>query len=372
MENGTKINFSAVFAKLLQSLNEREQEVLRRRYQLTSDLDDYQTLQEIGNMYKITRERVRQIENEGVRKLKEAARAVAFAQDLQGVVLHLHRFLERHGGLANEEYLMENFILPSHDLEPYHSQAYLFAIDQLVDSVEKVSDSEHFPDFWKLSNFNHGLVEDVFNKVVAELEASKIPFDRETLMQAIKKNVGAEHKEHFGQLISKHTDLNEDAFLNTYVDFSKSIKGNILGEYGMSHWDNILPKRLGDKIYLVLKRTGQPLHFNEIAEQVNGSDFPGKKVCPATIHNELIFNDKFILANRGYYALKEWNLIGGTVGDLIARVLRDAGKPMTLKEICAKVLELRPVNQTTIYLTLLNNKRGLFNRVDKGVFGLNQ
>ena len=366
-----KIKFNEIFAKLLATLNEREREVLRRRYQLTSDMADYETLQEIGNMYKITRERVRQIENEGVRKLQEAAAAAEFANDLRVVEESLHRFLERHGGMSVESHLMEKFVLPNHELEPYHSQSYLFVIDQLLNSVEKVSESDHFTPFWKLTHFKHDLVEDVFNKVSAELIAKKIPFSREALLAAIKNNIGAEHKEHLGQFLAKHADLNEDSLIDTYLNFSKSIKGNLLGEYGLSHWNNIVPTKLGDKIYLILKKSGGPLHFSEIAEQVNGADFTGKKVCPATIHNELIFNDKFILASRGYYALKEWGLVGGTITDLIVRTLRESGRPMTVKEIYDKISEIRPVNQTTIYLTLLNNKRNLFNRVDKGTFKIN-
>jgi hypothetical protein len=365
-----KINFSAIFSKLLETLNDREREVLRRRYQLTDDMADYETLQEIGNMYKITRERVRQIENEGVRKLREAARAVEFANDLRAIEESLHRFLERHGGFSAEDHLMRNFVLPNHELAPYHSQAYLFALDNLLDSVEKVDDSEHFDSFWKLADFDHAAVEDAFNKVSAELESRKIPFDKETLMTAIRKNINQGHEAAMGKLLEKHGDLDERALLEAYLNFSKSLKGNILGEYGLSRWDNIVPKKLGDKIYLILKKSAQPLHFNEIAEQVNGADFEGKKVCPATIHNELIFNDKFILASRGYYGLKEWGIIGGTIADLIERTLREARRPMTVKEIYEKISQIRPVNQTTIYLTLLNNKRNIYSRVDKGTFGL--
>lgn len=53
---------------LLNRLNCREQEVLKLRYGLTGERE--QTLEEIGRKYHVTRERVRQIEEKALRKLK--------------------------------------------------------------------------------------------------------------------------------------------------------------------------------------------------------------------------------------------------------------------------------------------------------------
>ena len=55
-------------ADVLQSLDYREREILRLRYGLA---DGYAyTLQEIGRIFSVTRERVRQIEQEAIRKLQ--------------------------------------------------------------------------------------------------------------------------------------------------------------------------------------------------------------------------------------------------------------------------------------------------------------
>ena len=55
-------------ADVLQTLDYREREILRLRYGLT---DGYvYTLQEIGRIFSVTRERVRQIEQEAIRKLR--------------------------------------------------------------------------------------------------------------------------------------------------------------------------------------------------------------------------------------------------------------------------------------------------------------
>jgi RNA polymerase primary sigma factor len=59
-------------ADVMQSLNHREREILRMRYGLT---DGYAyTLEEVGRIFSVTRERVRQIEAKAVRKLQQPYR----------------------------------------------------------------------------------------------------------------------------------------------------------------------------------------------------------------------------------------------------------------------------------------------------------
>jgi len=58
---------------VLQSLDYREREILRLRYGL---VDGYSyTLEEVGKIFAVTRERVRQIETKAVRSLQHPIRA---------------------------------------------------------------------------------------------------------------------------------------------------------------------------------------------------------------------------------------------------------------------------------------------------------
>jgi len=68
----------------LECLNHREREILRLRYGLQ---DGYAyTLEEVGNIFSVTRERVRQIESKAVRKLQQPYRSNV----LRGFVDHIH------------------------------------------------------------------------------------------------------------------------------------------------------------------------------------------------------------------------------------------------------------------------------------------
>jgi RNA polymerase primary sigma factor len=66
---------------VLTSLSERERKILEMRFGLIDGCGH--TLEEIGNLYQVTRERIRQIEAKALRKLRHPTRAH-----------HLHGFLE--------------------------------------------------------------------------------------------------------------------------------------------------------------------------------------------------------------------------------------------------------------------------------------
>jgi RNA polymerase primary sigma factor len=59
--------------EVVESLPEREQEVLRMRYGL--DDGEIKTLEEVGRAFKLTRERIRQIEAKALRKLRHPSRS---------------------------------------------------------------------------------------------------------------------------------------------------------------------------------------------------------------------------------------------------------------------------------------------------------
>ncbi|MCO6454847.1 MAG: sigma-70 family RNA polymerase sigma factor [Pirellulaceae bacterium] len=71
----------------MQGLNYREREILRLRYGLA---DGYAyTLEEVGKIFSVTRERVRQIESKAVRKLQQPYRSRSLLSFLDGAELHV-------------------------------------------------------------------------------------------------------------------------------------------------------------------------------------------------------------------------------------------------------------------------------------------
>jgi RNA polymerase primary sigma factor len=67
----------------MEHLNYREREILKLRYGLA---DGYAyTLEEVGRIFSVTRERVRQIESKAVRKLQQPYRSQSLSGFLDGV-----------------------------------------------------------------------------------------------------------------------------------------------------------------------------------------------------------------------------------------------------------------------------------------------
>ena len=64
-----KVTMNKKIEEALSSLSDREEEILRMRFGI--GYDDSYTLDEIGNRYKLTKERIRQIEMRALQKLKE-------------------------------------------------------------------------------------------------------------------------------------------------------------------------------------------------------------------------------------------------------------------------------------------------------------
>ena len=86
---------------LLTCLNQREQDVLQRRYALLHEKKE--TLDAIGKKYKITRERVRQIERASLNKIK---RLLNYKEELNTLILEIDSILEKYGGIVAHHHLV--------------------------------------------------------------------------------------------------------------------------------------------------------------------------------------------------------------------------------------------------------------------------
>ncbi len=141
-----------------------------------------------------------------------------------------------------------------------------------------------------------------------------------------------------------------DSCLDIYEDLVKGEETLI----GLTRWKILNPKTLKDKTVFVMKKEKVPMHFVDISNKI--TEYLGDAVKVNTIHNELIRNPDFVLIGRWIYALKAWGFKPGTVLDVIMQVLKKNGEPMNTDEIANKVLKIRNVKKTTIYMNLQNKE----------------
>ena len=91
-----------------------------------------------------------------------------------------------------------------------------------------------------------------------------------------------------------------------------------------------------------------------------------KPAHPATTHNELIKDGRFVLVGRGLYALKEWRYAPGLVREVIRNVIQRDGA-LTRDEIIERVKRERYVKDATIVVNLQHSE---FKRDTEGKYVL--
>ena len=319
-----------VVKNLLKSLQERPREVLIKRYGLGKE-NEKMTLESIGKIYGITRERVRQIENyaiSNVQKSKEyEAEQAAFAE--------LEKALHSMGGIMSEEDLLDSV---SKDVSVQNHVYFLLVLGR---AFKWQKEDDHFKHRWHISDDHSKKIEDALRKLYKGLKDEDIIPESEIIESFLK------------HLEDINDNFRNDEVLKRWLSLSKTIGKNPLGEWGVSHSSNIKAKGMRDYAYLVIRKHGSPIHFREVAKNIE--KIFDKKAHVATTHNELIKDPRFVLVGRGLYALSEWGYMSGVVKDVIRKVLEKNG-PLTKKEVIDKVMKERYVKENTILVNLQNPK----------------
>ncbi len=342
---------SSILNLLFSALSDRERDVIVHRYGL--DEKEAKTLEEIGKLFDVTRERIRQIENSTIKKIRNHPEIEASLKPVENMISDI---LEEHGGVMREDSLYEN-ILNYGTTRNIDRAATSFIISKLLDhKLDKVVKDKRMHDSWKLPTAEVGFVEDLIDDLVEILKDRDEPLARRNILEKMQNR----------PINEKYADRVNEKAVNNALDLTNKINSNPFDEWGLANWRSIKPKRMNDKISIVMRKHGKPLHFTEIAEKINEAKFDNKTAYPATIHNELILDEQYVLVGRGIYALKEWGFQPGVVADVITAVMNESGKPMTKNEIVEKVLEKRMVKQSTIQLALMNKKR--FKRIERNKY----
>lgn len=339
----TKVNVEQYVSDVLGVIDrEREREIIARRFGL---FDRKETLEQIGELLGITRERVRQLEKVVIARLKTKAE--------KNQLPHIQRFqdtltsvLQPAGGIMRIQDLTDKTVTESGRLE----QARISFLAQLCLGTIVLEDSDNYYHAVGLVAIrNEQQVRMAIDKIIGAIQQIGEPAD----IGKIAQSAGIK-------------DIQQAAAL---ASVSKRL-ATLNDRWGLIKWPMVNPKNIRDKIYVILKEQGKHMHFNEIADAIKQSTFKRKDVTTQAIHNELIKDKRFVLIGRGIYALKEWGYEKGTVADIISEVLRKAGEPLHRDEIVKRVLKSRYVKETTILLNLQGKSQ--FKRVAKATYALSE
>lgn len=324
-----KFNYSQISSKILRDLPEKQKTIISRRFALNAGQKEKETLQEIGESYGITRERIRQIERDGLLKLKETVKKY------EEVFQYFKEYLKKSGGLKKEDLLLKDL-----GGEKWQNQVYFLL--NLEENLERLGETESFYSFWTVNKDSVNKAKEILSSISEELKKIKKPVV-------------------YGDLVNLNDSKQKIPI--SFLEISKKIQRNSEGLWGLKDWPEINPRGVKDKAYLVLKKEKKPLHFKDVASLIPQS-------LSQTVHNELIKDSRFVLVGRGVYALKEWGYEKGFVKDIILKTLKTAGKPLTKAEVLDKVLKQRLVKENTVLLNLGN--KDCFFKTSEGLYKIRE
>jgi len=325
----------------LTGLNPRQKEVVTARFGLDGKTDG-ETLAAIGDRMNVTRERVRQIENGAIVLVK-----ANIAKNPEAVVVldKVKKFIIARGGVSGKPEVVRYAATLTSGVRENH-----------LDFLAEAS-----------GVFNLHREDDAFNPFYYVTEK-----DLKTASAFVNGWVGF-LKTHKEKVFTDSYQIQLASFVKTksvaqeiaenYLSISKQIDKNPYGDVGLNEWPEINPATVRDKIYLVLKKKAEPLHFEDIAMHINKVGFDDQKALAPTVHNELIKDSRFVLVGRGMYGLKENGYEAGTAREVIAKVLKTKG-PLKPTDVVTHVNAQRFFKQNTILINLQN--RNFFERMNDG------
>jgi hypothetical protein len=326
IEELKRLNSVTMIENLFAKLMDREKDVLSRRYALGGGPNE--TLEKIGGLHNLTRERVRQIEAASIKKIRKYSDLDESLNTLKAVIVHL---LEEHGGLLRKDFLLDILSVMTTELsgeadlgekKDVYKNNFDFIISKiLADEFDFMTKSDRFNPAIKMKEEKIDHFEELADDLMAKIDILKQTLTTEELVDLLKKldaynryqdKLNREKSMDISPLYKSQTFydkgelINNNKMLYSLIQAIKNLERNKFGHWGKADWQEISPKTINDKIYLILKHHGSPLHFTEIANKINEANFDHKKANAATVHNELILDDRYILTSRGTYGLKVW------------------------------------------------------------------
>ncbi len=312
---------------------EREKKVLLARFGI---LGKIKTLQSIGTEYGITRERVRQIIANSIKKMQDNCGS----NEVKKALKNIEEFIKNNGGYVSLEELYEKF-----SNKNTNENNSLRFITSLSKDLELVKNSHDIQEGFRLKKIKLSELKNTAKDALRVLKEGKKTLTIKEISNTIKI---------------------EEGMCRASLSASNKAMPTDSGKWGLASWSHVNPKSIRDKSKYVMKRHGKPIHYQDLASKI--TDLGNKNVTKQSVHNELIKNKDFVLVGRGIYALSEWGYTPGIVEEVITEILKYENEPLHKDVIIERVLKKRIVKPSTIVLNLQKSK---FKKVGNATYTIN-
>jgi hypothetical protein len=334
--------FSKIIANALAELSPRQRDVIVARFGLEGKKEG-ETLAAIGDRFHITRERVRQIENGA---MATVAKNVLKHDETVATLAKVKNYIAGKGGVAGKNDVAEY-------VGTFAKGTGVAQLDFLAEAsgmFQARNEDDDFAPLYVGSDKEWKAARSFVEKWAGILRSRR------------GQVFSGSYQAQLASFVKDNTV--SAAVAENYLGVTKRIGKNPYGDEGLSEWPEIGPKTVRDKIYLVLKKNGEPLHFESIARRINEVKFDdGHKALGPTVHNELIKDERFVLVGRGMYGLRESGYEPGIAREVIAKVLKEKG-PLLAKDVVSHVTKQRFFKPNTVVINLQN--KALFEHLPDG------
>src|SRR3989344_102224 len=243
-------NVSKLVTYLLSKLDGKQREVLENRYGLKTG--EVKTLAEIGDKYKVTRERIRQIEAGALTEISKSLPGSGVKEFVGMVKTHLKNM----GGLRRENLLLNDLrVMISDPNTQYLANKVHFLLEAAGEPYFALEDKDNHA-YWYSSEEDKKKALNLISRVVKFMKENKSDEFTHENMDVV-----------FNQAIKPH-NLKDLVALN-YISASKQFHVNQFGDFGLSDWPEINPKTMREWAYVILRKHKQPAHFQKISDMIN-------------------------------------------------------------------------------------------------------
>lgn len=339
---------------VIELCNEWEQYVLIRKYWLAWKVAP---MQQIWNEFDMSRERIRQIMNKSLNKVR---RFITHNEELNSLLIKVHKMIKESWSIVWEKQIIDRLIKSKSTKLSYNEILLVLSSDYDLYHVHR---NRRFDKIFFMEPLFESLINDINETSIDILKNNKESVDKTSLVEKLVDIFSNkfERNESLKKLLLK-PNLYENIFsLSRHIyEFD--------GKMWLSDNKEANPKTMKLKIYHVLSSLGKSMHYEEIAKLVK-EKFKLKSIKVPTIHNELVKWKEFVNVWMWTYWLRKWWFKWENTIETIVAILKEAWRPMKVSEITKEVLKERKIREITVLIVLQKNS-DIFKREGKWTYWL--
>lgn len=319
------------------------------------------TLEEVGDVFKLTRERIRQIRLRGLKELDSILKNLThfFSDDLyvdwsydEDELITVSESLISQINRANDVRFSKEFLM------------YLFSVASDRHSI--IPEIE----VGLLTNLNNKSIGDFNNFYLISRDQSR-KLDFNTMISDIKtrknEKIDETYSLNFDNYLSRFMHINTDLD-NELVNISEEIimqeTAVFINTYNEIEFQRNVVKTVPDYAYEILKEIGEPAKIEFIYKRLL-EKYPDFDRSENTFRGCFNMDSRFVpIGRQSVWGLKEWedereDFLGGSMLEMAENILQNSEVPMHISEISGEISKYRDVDDARLMNNLrFNNRRG--------------